>query len=410
MENFQGFGVAITGSSCYNLKQMQEQERTAFLQSVYGKGGLNLSVGRLTMGASDYSAEIYTYADEPFDTELKHFSIERDKEYIIPMIQEILKIRPDLYLFASPWSPPAWMKTGGNICGGYMRDEYLECYAEYFVRYVEAYKREGIEIKAVTPQNETECQNRGYPTCIWHPDTEAKFVKMLKDRFLQRGLDVKIWFYDHCFHGVDRVLWSLKQDQELVQKTDGVAFHYYEGEVEQTKILAQAFPNLELHFTEGGPRLYDHYDSDWCKWSIMIARALKTGYRSFTGWNLLLNETGGPNVGPWFCGGLVTANRVTGNLDYSGQYKAFSHIAPYLKKNAKIYALSESEEHGNGGMFGYPHSQKKKVQGLAIVNPDGKTVLVLINPNEDKAQTQVCWKGENWYVELLSDSVSTIIF
>jgi glucosylceramidase len=137
-ENFKGFGVAITGSSCYNLSIMEKNERKELLNKIYSDNGIGLSVGRLSIGASDYSAEVYSYDDEPFDVELKHFSIERDKKYIIPMIKEILKIKPDLFLFASPWSPPGWMKTGGNMCGGYMREEFVECYADYIIKFLKA--------------------------------------------------------------------------------------------------------------------------------------------------------------------------------------------------------------------------------------------------------------------------------
>ncbi len=409
VENFLGLGVAITSASCYNLKQMPKEERTAFIKSIYSKEGLNLGVARLNIGSCDYSAEVYTYDDFEGDTALKHFSIDRDREYLIPMLKEVLKVKPDLYLYASPWSPPAWMKTGGNIAGGFMRDEFLPCYAEYIVRYIEEYKKEGINIRAITPQNEPECQNRAYPTCFWHPETEMKFIKILSALFKERGLEVKIWMFDHCFNGVDRVMWSLNEDKDLVNCADGVAFHYYEGDVIQTVAITDAYPSLELHFTEGGPRLYENYDTDWCKWSIMVSRSLACGYKSFTGWNLLLNETGGPNIGPFFCGGLVTFNRVTNSLDYSGQYKAFSHIAPYLTPNSKIYALEEIERSYQGGIFGYPASQKKPIEGFAIDNGDGKLVLVVINPNDCKFQTELHYNGDCYYAELLSDSVSTIV-
>ena len=118
---------------------MDEKERTEFLEGIYSKNGLNLSVARLTIGASDYSTRLYTYDDVPFDTELKHFSINKDREYIIPILKEILKIRPDIYFFASPWSPPGWMKTGGELCSGYMRAEFVNCYADYFIKYIKAY-------------------------------------------------------------------------------------------------------------------------------------------------------------------------------------------------------------------------------------------------------------------------------
>ena len=155
-ENYLGLGVAITGSSCYLLNQMDKESRRALLEHVYGKEGANLSVGRLTIASSDYSAELYSYDDVPNDIELKHFSIDRDREYVIPMIKEILEVRPDLYIYASPWSPPAWMKTGGSLCGGFMREEYLECYADYIIKYLEEYEKFGIHISALTPQNEPE--------------------------------------------------------------------------------------------------------------------------------------------------------------------------------------------------------------------------------------------------------------
>lgn len=404
---FLGFGVAITGASCYNLSLMEEGERTDLLKKIYSKEGLGLSVARICVGASDYAAELYSYDDVEGDTELKHFSIDRDKRYIIPMIKEILKINPDLYVYSSPWSPPGWMKTGGNMCGGYMRDEYVDCYADYYVKFLKAYAEEGIKISALTPQNEPNTQQHGYmPACIWHPEIEARFVKVLRKKLDEAGLDVKIWLYDHSFIDFRRVLWSLDNCDGLADALDGVAFHYYDGAIEQTLEVQERYPQLDLHFTEGGPRLYDHYANDWCKWTTMSVKALNCGYFSFTGWNLMLNEMGGPNIGPFFCGGLVTRHSVTGELSYSGQYKAFSHIAPYLTPESKICSISESEDFGRP-MFKYP-TPKSPIVGTAIVNPDS-TALVLINPDGEKRQTQINLNGSWWYIELMPDSVSTVI-
>ncbi len=407
--DFKGFGVAITGASCYLLNEMKKEERTELLKNIYSKDGIGLSVGRLCVGSSDYSAELYSYDDVPFDTELTHFSIERDEKYIIPMIKEILKVNPDIYLFASPWSPPGWMKTGGNMCGGYMREEYIECYAEYIIKFIKAYADHGIKISALTPQNEAETQQKGrMPACIWHPEMEAKFIKILKEKLAENNLDVKIWMYDHAFDGIDRVLWSLEKIDGLANNCDGVAFHYYHGDIEDTVQITKEFPNLELHFTEGGPRLYDNYDTDWCKWSMMITKALKCGYKSFTGWNLMLDEMGGPNIGPFFCGGLVTRNSITGELNFSGQYKAFKHVAPYITADSKIYPLT-SDEPGSHLMFPFPQT-RSLIEGFMIDNGTGKPIYVLINANDEKKQTQFYAKGTWWYVELMPDTVSTIVF
>ena len=406
---FYGFGLALTPSTCYELSLMEASERKEFLRHIYSKDGLGLSVGRICIGSCDYSPEIYSYDDVAFDTELKHFSIERDEAYVIPMIKEILEINPDIYLFASPWSPPYWMKTGGSMCGGYMRDIYLDCYGDYIVKFIKAYAEHGIRISAVTPQNETSTQQSAkMPACIWHPETEAKFISILSDKFKQNGLDVKLWMYDHNFNDTERVLWSLENCEGLSDNCSGVAFHYYEGTIEQTAIVKEKYPNLNLHFTEGGPRLTQNYDCDWCKWGLMISKAIKVGYSSFTGWNLMLNEFGGPNVGPYIgvCGGFVTLDSRTNELVYSGQYKAYSHIVPFITPKSKLYSISVDETF-DMCISSYP-SCDKKIEGVLIDNSDGKKIAVLVNPNTHGIQTQIEIAGKLWYVELLADSIATL--
>ena len=276
------------------------------------------------------------------------------------------------------------MKTGGSMCGGFMREQYLDCYAEYIIKFIKAYGEHGIRIAALTPQNEANTQQNGkMPACVWHPETEARFIKLLKQKLENESLDVKIWMYDHGFIDTQRVLWSLENCEGLSEACDGVAFHYYNGTIEQTKVVKKAFPNMQLHFTEGGPRLTDHYDTDWCKWGLMIIKALKTGYSSFTGWNLMLDETGGPNVGPFLgiCAGLVTRDSRNGELSYSGQYKAFSHIAPYITPSSQIYPISTSDAY-NLNMNSYP-KYPREIEGVLIDNQDGKKVIILVNPNDE---------------------------
>ena len=409
---FMGFGVAITPSSCYELMRMDPAERKQLLRKIYAKDGeIGLSVARLCIGSSDYSAEIYSYDDVAFDTELKHFSIAKDEEYVIPIIKEILEIRPDLFFFASPWSPPYWMKTGGSMCGGYMRREFLDCYAEYIVKFVEAFAAHGIHVSALTPQNEPNTQqNSRMPACIWHPEDEAAYIKILKKKLTEKGLKTKIWMYDHNFLDINRVLWSLENCEGLAESCDGVAFHYYAGSIELTQVLKEKYPNLELHFSEGGPRLKDHYDTDWCKWGLMMIKALKMGYSSFTGWNLMLSETGGPNVGPFLgtCGGLVTNDHRTDERVFSGQYKAFAQIVPYVTKDAVIRPIKEDAMF-NLNVSKFP-AHEMMVEGVIIERPGHSKVAIIVNPNSGKMQTQLELDGNIWYLELQEDSVSTIIF
>ncbi len=407
---FLGFGVAITPSSCYELSLMEPDERKAFLKSIYSKGGIGLSVGRICVGSSDYSAELYSYDDVEGDTELTHFSVERDEKYVIPMIKEILEINPDIYLFASPWSPPYWMKTGGCMCGGYMRSEFIDCYADYIIKFIEAYASYGIKISAITPQNETETdQDSRMPACIWHPEIEADFIKILRKKLDAKDMDVKIWMFDHNFASTQRVIWSLDNCDGLKDACDGVAFHYYSGAIEKTLNVLLAHPEMKLHFTEGGPRLTDNYSTDWCKWGLQISRAMKIGYSSFTGWNLLLDELGGPNIGPFIgiCGGLVTRHADTGELSYSGQYKAFSHIVPYVTPDCDIRYVTDEESFASG-LSGYP-SFEHKIEGFTVDSHDGKIVAILINQNSNGVQTQIELGGKLWYVELQANSISTVI-
>lgn len=405
-DGFIGFGVAITGSSCYNLSKMNPVDRHALLERLYSPEGLGFGIGRLTIGSSDYSAELYTYCDDK-DVTLSSFSIEKDREYIIPVIKEIIDINPEIKLFASPWSPPAWMKTGGSIGGGFMREEYIDVYAEYFVKYVKAYAEEGIKIYAVTPQNENETQQDGkMPACIWHPDFEAKFALSLRQKLDHCGLDTKIWFHDHNFSGYGRVDWCLSVYPSLVSSCDGVAFHYYSGKIEQTAFIKDKYPSLSLHFTEGGPRLYENYSSDWCKWALMFIKALNSGYSSFTGWNLMLDEAGGPNIGPFYCGGLVTKDSQSGQLSYSGQYKAFRHFCG-INGNAVIRPLRFGR-HENG-MYSYNDGIRRYSEGCAVTHSDGKTELIIVNPSENKEQLQYMYNGKWCYIELLPNTVATVI-
>ncbi len=403
-----GYGVALTGSSCYMLSQMDPADRKKLLTHIYGKDGLNLSVARLAIGSCDYSAEIYTYDDVPEDVELKHFSIERDRAYILPIIKEVLEIRPDLQIYASPWTPPGWMKTGGFICGGYMRSKYIEVYADYIIKFLEAYEAEGIHITALTPQNEPDVDQFGkFPACIWNPDQEAELIFALSKRFKAKGMDVDIWFHDQCFIGWRRVNWMLHEYPELLDCCSSAAFHYYSGCIEMIDQIKEEHPKIKFQFTEGGPRLKEHYDDDWCKWGTMMIKALNHGCETFTGWNLMLDEEGRPNVGHCYCAGLVTRNSVTHELSYSGQYKALSHFAHFTQNGAKVYRSYVKNDAPCIFTF---NNLKHETVSLFAENPDGTTVLHVVNPDNEKRQYQIFYKGSWWYFDVMENSLSTLVF
>jgi len=215
--------------------------------------------------------------------------------------------------------------------------------------------------------------------------------------------------YDQAFNDVGRVQWSLQNCSGLLENCDGVAFHYYNGTVEQTLKIRREFPQLELHLTEGGPRLTDNYTDDWCKWGTIAARILKAGYRSLIGWNLMLDECGGPHIGPFMgiCGGLVTNDHRTGELHFSGQYQAFSHMAPYITPDSVIRMVSMGES------FGLPVGQypvhEHEIEGFTVDNKDKRMIAVLINPNAGFKAVQLELCGKLWYLNLPPESISTVI-
>lgn len=290
-----------------------------------------------------------------------------------------------------------------------MRREFIDCYADYIVAFLKAYEKHGIKISALTPQNEPQTeQNRTMPACIWHPDIEAEFVLTLRKKLQENGLDTKIWLFDHNFADWSRVQWMLDTHQGLSDACDGIAFHYYAGDIEDTLPLQQAYPNLPMHFTEGGPRLYDHYADDWCKWGMMMAKVLGCGYQSFTGWNLMLDSFGAPNIGPFSCGGLITRNTQTNELSYSGQYKALMHFSKFIKKNAIIYHVEQEREKSK--MYHFPKQNERPIQSACVQNEDGTVCYFLVNPNATKAQVQFFEHHQWYYAEVLPDTVCTVVF
>ena len=400
-ESFLGFGVALTGSSCYLLSRAEKATRERVLAETFGKGGLNLSLARVSVGASDYSPELYCYEDKE-----GNFSVEKDKEYVLPALKEALRVNRGLKFFCAPWSPPGRMKTGGAMCGGFMREKFLEEYAAYYCNFLAAYKKEGIDIFALTAQNEPETDQSGrMPACLFSPELEAKFVLILREKMKEYGLNPEIWLCDHNFSYIGRVLWQLREFPELQNAVNGAAFHYYGGGADLTDVLREKYPKLVWHFTEGGPRLYDNYDTDWCKWGVTICRALNHGAKSFTGWNLLLDETGAPNIGPFFCGGLLTLNSQSGELSYSGQYRALAHFSPAITRGAKVFPC-KVRDFAAMETSAYPAAELA-CEATAVIDEKGAFHLFYANPTKNKKQIVFKRANKAFYFEAMPDSLTS---
>ncbi len=200
--SYRGNGGALTDATCYVLSQLSTEERGTMMHDLFSASEMGLSVCRTCIGASDYSRTAYTFdeSDTP-DPELKKFSIDHDKAYILPVLREARKTNPELFLFSSPWSPPGWMKSSGTMLGGAMRKHSYEPYAQYFLKFLEAYRAEGVRIDAVTVQNEVDADQDGkMPACLWGQEYEIEFVKDHLGPVLRgAGLKTKIWVLDHNY-------------------------------------------------------------------------------------------------------------------------------------------------------------------------------------------------------------------
>ncbi|MGA7907095.1 MAG: twin-arginine translocation signal domain-containing protein, partial [Candidatus Sulfotelmatobacter sp.] len=197
-----GFGAAFTDAACYMFNQLSAPARDQLFHELFHSSEMNLSVCRTCIGASDYSTKLYSYDEGDPDPDLKRFSIEHDRAYILPMLREARKANPDLFLFSSPWSPPGWMKSGGSMLGGSMRRKYFEPYADYFLKFLQAYSAEGVPVQAVTVQNEVDTDQDGrMPACIWPQEYEIAFVgEHLGPLLKENDVATKIWILDHNYN------------------------------------------------------------------------------------------------------------------------------------------------------------------------------------------------------------------
>ena len=362
-----GFGAAFTDAACYMFNQLAADSRAQLFHTLFHPSEMALNVCRTCIGSSDYSTKVYSFDEGEPDPDLKRFSIDHDKEYILPMLREARKANPDLFLFSSPWSPPGWMKANLSMLGGSMRRKYMSSYANYFLKFLQGYEAEGVPVQAITVQNEVDTDQDGrMPACIWPQEYEADFVRQNLGPTLERaGSKTKIWIIDHNYNLWGRAAAEL-ETPGVRKYTNAVAWHGYVGQPEWVARVHDLYPDVEMYWTEGGPDYTDpNYAKEWCSWSQTFATVLRNWCRSITGWNLALDEKGRPNIGPFNCGGMVTINSQTKAITYSGQFWAFAHYSRFIRRGAIRFD-------SQGGASGVSHA--------AFENTDRKRILVLTNP------------------------------
>ncbi len=399
-QTMQGFGAAITDSSASVLYTLSPQARTAAMTDLFSPTtGDGLDYLRQPIGASDFvTTAAYTYDDLPAgqtDYNLTHFSIAHDQAQILPLLRQAERINPSLQIIATPWSPPAWMKTGGSLIGGRLIDDprIYRAYAAYLLKFVQAYRANGVRVDAITVQNEP--QNRapaGYPGTDMPSWQEEKVIDALGPMLRAYGLSTKIFAYDHNWteHPNDQASTPPDEtadindypqqilDSSAARYVAGTAYHCYYGDPSAMTALHNAYPTKDIDFTEcSGSQSSDPANtfSDTVKWHArnLIIGATRNWAETVINWNIALDPSGGPHVGGCStCTAVLTVNP-DGTVTRNAEYYTLGSLARFVKPGAVRIA---STSFGTTGWNG-------QVMDVAFRNPDGSTVLVAHNENDN---------------------------
>jgi glucosylceramidase len=395
-----GFGFAVTGGSAQLLMRMDPAQRGALLRELFAASGEDIAVSylRVSIGSSDMNGNVYSYDDLPegqTDGEVAKFNLGPDRMDVIPILKEILAINPHIRILGSPWSAPAWMKTNQNSKGGTLKPEFYGAYAEYFVKYIQAMKAEGIPIDAVTVQNEP-LNPKNTPSMVVFAAQEDTFIaKYLGPAFQRAGIDTKILLYDHNADAPSYPL-SILADHEASKFVDGIAFHLYGGDVSTLTKVHDEYPNKNLYLTEQsvteapGDPLGIAAAVSW----VMVG-ATRNWSRNVLLWNLAADPNNGPhtnNGGCTGCRGAITldGNKVTRNV----AYYTVAHFSKFVPPASVRIGSNELEQLGD----------------VAFRTPDGKIVLVLSNTANFPTTVSVRYHGKVFTTTLPEESVGTYVW
>jgi glucosylceramidase len=402
-QEIEGFGAALTGSSAIVINGMAPAQKDALIKDLFSATeGIGLSYMRLTIGASDFSSNNFSYNDLPegsTDAALANFSIAQDETDVVPVLQAILAYSPNIKLMGSPWSAPAWMKTSGSMNGGSLKPEWYDTYGNYFVKYINAYAAHGITIDAITPQNEPLHEINTYPTMKMTAIEQADFIKSsLGPKFQVAGLNTKIIAYDHNFDVPSYPL-TVLGDSEAAQYVDGSAFHAYGGDVSAMTQVHAAFPNKNLYFTEVSGGEWSPNFAENLKWSIgnIFIGTTRNWSKNVLLWNLALNSNYGPtNGGCMNCRGVVTVSS-SGTVTKNVEYYALAHFSKFIKPGAKRVNSTNFDNSLN-------------MQNVAFVNTDGSKVLVVLNASATARKFAVKVGDKKIVYSLEPTAVATIVW
>ncbi|MDE6794414.1 MAG: glucosylceramidase [Muribaculaceae bacterium] len=395
-ETFQtidGFGAAITGSTAYNLMKMTAEDRAKFLKETFSPTeGYGMSYIRICIGCSDFSLSEYTCCDIKG---IENFALTAEEtEYVIPVLKEILAINPSIKILGSPWTAPKWMKVNNltdlkpydSWKSGQLNPAYYQDYAEYFVKWIQAFKKEGIDIYAMTPQNEP--LNRGNSASMFMGwDEQRDFIKTaLGPKFREAGINTKIYAFDHNYNydnlpEQQSYPTKIYADADASQYIAGAAYHNYGGNVEELNSIHKAYPDKELVFTEStagdwndGANLQKRLIDDMEQITLGTVNRWSRGAII---WNLMLDAKRGPNRP----GGCTTG---FGAVDISDDYKT-------IRRNSFYYIMAHMSTAVKPGAvrIGASGYSPAGLTYSAFRNPDNSYALVLSNSKSEDMKATV---------------------
>ncbi len=401
-QTMRGFGGAFTESAAHNYAGMSDARKKEMIQAYFGEGGLRYNLGRLHMGSCDFALGNYAYVEEG-DEELKTFSIAHDEKEILPLIKDAQEAYGEKMAFmAAPWSPPAFMKTNGEMNhGGKLKEEYYQAWAAYFVKFIEAYKQAGVTVDFLTTQNEPMAVQT-WDSCIYTSEEEALFVRdYLGPALEQAGFaDTGIYVWDHNKEEAYQRFKEVVADERTKKYVRGAAVHWYTGDhFEAAELIRKQYPDKEVFFTEGCVEYSRFADSGEVEKAEMYAHDimgnLNAGVSASFDWNLFLDAEGGPNHVGNFCAAPIMCNPGEDTFEKRLSYYYIGHFSRYVEPGAVRVGMTRYSD---------------AVEAAAFLNPGGERVLVLLNKSDKEVPVTVREAGYGMETVLTPHSIHTICY
>lgn len=401
-QEIEGFGGAFTEAAASTWMKLGAENRERLLRAYFSpEDGHAYSLCRTHIQSCDFALGNYAYTDTDDDTELAEFSIARDEEALLPMIQAARRVSDEPFkIFASPWSPPGWMKTTGIMNrGGSLKPEYRDAWARMFVRYIEEYRRRGVEIWGVTVQNEPAAV-QSWDSCIYTAGEEKDFVRdHLGPALEEAGLGgVKIMIWDHNRDFIVERAAAAYSDPEAARYIWGTAFHWYvEDCFHNIQLHHDAWPDKKLLFSEGCQELGPH-TGEWGlgeRYARSIIADLNRWTVGWVDWNMLLDERGGPNHVGNFCSAPVIADTQSDQLLFQSSYFYLGHFSRFIRPGASRILCASSRD---------------RIEATACRNPDGSVAVVVMNRTEERQDFNIQTLSASWPVSLPPRSIATCVW